>query len=60
MKEVMIVRFNPSLQADTVCHPVRQNTVEVEAALTDLVNQGWKIAAGGGDSDAYIILEKEG
>ncbi len=59
MKEVRIVRFNPSLQADTVRHPVRQNTTEVEGTLTKLVNEGWQIVAAGGDSNAFVILERE-
>ena len=59
MKEVKIVRFNPSLQADTVQHPVRQNTAEVEQTLTALVNEGWRIITAGGDSNAFVVLERE-
>ena len=59
MKDVMIVRFNPSIQADTVRHPVRQNTAEVEATLTKHVNDGWRIVTAGGDANAFIILERE-
>jgi hypothetical protein len=58
MKEVKIVRFNPSLQADTVRHPVRHNTAEAEVILSELVNGGWHIIAAGGDNNAFVVLEK--
>ncbi len=60
MKEVKIVRFNPNLQADTVRHPVRQNTADMEATLKKMVNDGWTIVAAGGDANAFVILEKKG
>jgi hypothetical protein len=59
MKEVKIVRFNPSLQADTVQHPIRQNTADMEATLTKMVNDGWTIVTAGGDANAFVILEKK-
>jgi hypothetical protein len=59
MKEVKIVRFNPSLQADTVKHPVRHNTAEAEVILTDLMNIGWHIVAAGGDNNAFVVLERD-
>jgi len=58
MREVMILRINPSLQADTVRHPVRQNAAEAEVTLTKLVNEGWHIVTAGGDSNAFVILER--
>lgn len=60
MKEVKIVRFNPSLQADTVRHPARHNTAEVEGILGALLNEGWRIVAAGGDNNAFVVLEREG
>ena len=58
MKEVKIVRFNPSLQADTVKHPVRHNTAEVEVILSEMINGGWQIAAAGGDNNAFVVMER--
>ncbi|MGB3712793.1 MAG: hypothetical protein WA996_00015 [Candidatus Promineifilaceae bacterium] len=59
MKEVKIVRFNPSLQADTVKHPVRKNTAEAVETLTNLVNAGWQIKTAGGDNNAFVVLVRE-
>ena len=58
MKEIKIVRFNPNLQADTVKHPIRQNTAEAEATLSAMANDGWHIVAAGGDNNAFVILER--
>lgn len=59
MKEIKIVRFNHSLQADTVQHPIRHNAAEAEAVLSNLVNDGWTILTAGGDDNAFVILERE-
>ena len=66
MKEVKIVRFNPSWKDQDKKSQANINTYATEEKLAVLINDGWEIVSSGGGSyahpmflPAFVILVRE-